>query len=183
MTGATTVSLAQAWIALRADDPDAVSALLVARASLGAGRALAELRRWRLIELAGSRLDRDAIAGHLHGSTQFYNPHKEHCVVRVTDADPLPAPGLAYAVVWERDGDRRAAAERWWRHETGETVEVHEAHVWGAAFAPGTAADVAMDELVRVRDARHGLLCNPWSQASATGPRQLPWIGAPGGER
>ena len=29
-------------------------------------------------------------------------------------------------LVTERDGERRPAAERWWRHETGKDIEVRE---------------------------------------------------------
>jgi hypothetical protein len=176
-----TAACVQAWIALRADDPAAVSAALVARASLATGRALVALDRWRLVELTGT--GRGDVAALLHGSTQFYNPHKESCVLRVADGDVLPAAGRAIAVVWERGGERRPAAERWWRHESGEAVEVREAIVWGAAFAPGVDAVAALTELVRVRDARHGLLCNPWSQDARIEPRRLPWIGGEGGGR
>jgi hypothetical protein len=43
-------------------------------------------------------------------------------------------------LVWERGGARRPAAERWWRHETGETVAVCEGVVWALRFAVGTDA-------------------------------------------
>ena len=45
---------AQAWIELAGSDPEAWSALSVARARLPAARGLESLRRWRLVELGGS---------------------------------------------------------------------------------------------------------------------------------
>jgi hypothetical protein len=177
----------QAWIELRSDDPEAVSALGVARARLASGRGLLGLGRARLVEIAGSRRTPDDVAALLHASTQFYNPHKERCTLRDSDATPLPAPKDAVlVVVWERDGERRGAAERWWRHETQEEVEVREGVVWMLRFAPGIGAADAVGgeaqgaalELANVRDGRHGLLCNPWSQASrlASAATPLPWI-------
>jgi hypothetical protein len=169
-------SLAQAWIELRSDDPSAVSALSVARARLPAGRNLSGLRRLRLVELRGPLPAKQELEELLHRSTQFYNPHKESCVVRVArdDAPPLHA-GERAVLVFDRDGDRRSAAERWWLRETGERVEVREGIAWVLAFA-GRAADV--EDLALVRGRRHGLLCNPHSQecrvAGAVVP--LPWL-------
>ena len=169
----------QAWIELRADDPEAVSAFAVARAGLAAAGGLEELRRARLVEITGSARSREQVDALLHASTQVYNPHKERCTLRAGAADPLPGPDRAeYVVVWERDGDRRPAVERWWRHETGESIEVREAVVWVVRFAPGIEAASAARELAQLRDARHGLLCNPWSQCMRAGPSpaELPWI-------
>ena len=57
---------AQAWIELKADDPEAVSALGVARVHLPAGSTLAGLRRFRLFELAGVLPDRTRMEELLH---------------------------------------------------------------------------------------------------------------------
>jgi hypothetical protein len=168
---------AQAWIVLKADDPEAVSAEGVARAHLPAGETLVSLRRMRLFELAGGLPGRDELAELLHRSTQFYNPHKERCVVR-TDADDAPPlqPGERAALVWERGGERRAAAERWWHHETGKRIEVREGVVWAMRFVGG---DGRAAELTMLRDRRHGLLCNPHAQDCrlAEGEVPLPWWG------
>jgi len=181
-----TVGVMQAWIELRADDPEAVSAFAVARDGLGLGRDLEELRRARLVEIVGSGRSRQQVDALLHRSTQVYNPHKERCVVRDSAAAPLPGPADAErVVVWERGGERRPAVERWWRHETGETVEVREAVVWMVRFAPGVETTEAARNLARLRDARHGLLCNPWSQSLRTGVTHagLPWIDPGADER
>src|SRR5437867_845690 len=160
----------QAWIELNADDPEAVSAFGVARARLASGRALTELKRARLVEISGTRRPLAEVEQLLHASSQFYNPHKERCSLRVSTADPLPCPSDAVlVVVWEREGERRGAAERWWRHETGEEVEVREGIVWMLRFAAEVDRLEAARGLTRVRDARHGLLCNPWSQVSRAG--------------
>lgn len=169
----------QAWITLRADDPEAVSALGVARQ---ADARLSELRRTRLIEIRGSHKSVAEALALLHASTQFYNPHKERCVLRDRDSAPLgSATQAGRVVVWERGDERRAAAERWWRHETGESVEVREATVWELACQPAAAAPAVVAELARVRDARHGLLCNPWSQEHRVldAAEPLPWISPP----
>jgi hypothetical protein len=171
----------QAWIVLRADDPEAVSAFAVARTRLAAGRRLVELRRARLVELTGTQRPRRQVERLLHASCQFYNPHKERCSLRASPSEPLPeAADDACVLVWERGGERRGAAERWWRHETGEDIEVREGVVWMLRFSPGIEPAEAAGELTRVRDARHGLLCNPWSQASRLGnaSTELPWIDA-----
>ncbi|OGF15288.1 MAG: hypothetical protein A2W00_06805 [Candidatus Eisenbacteria bacterium RBG_16_71_46] len=171
--------LAQAWIELRTDDPAAVSALAVARAHLASGRGLEGLRRLRLVEVRGSLPGREVIAELLHRSTQFYNPHKERCWVRLKATDPVPAePGDQVVLVVERGAVARPAAERWWAHETGKTVEVSEGVAWVMRFAAGEAAAARALELADLRDRRNGLLCNPNSQsyrlAEATVP--LPWI-------
>ena len=169
----------QAWIELNADDPEAVSAFGVAQSRLASGRGLTELRRVRLVEIVGTRKPRAEVAALLHGSSQFYNPHKERCSLRDSTRDRVPGPADAVlVVVWEREGERRGAAERWWRHETGEPVQVREGVVWMLRFAADVDGEEAARELTRVRDARHGLLCNPWSQACRTGvtSAELPWI-------
>jgi hypothetical protein len=165
-----TDAVMQAWIELRTDDPAAVSALAVARAGFVASSAPEELRRARLVEICGSAKSRAEVEALLHASTQVYNPHKERCTVRAGAAAPLPGPaGAEYVVVWDRDGERRPAVERWWRHETAEEIEVREAVVWMVRFAPGVEAAPAARELAQLRDARHGLLCNPWSQSMRVG--------------
>lgn len=163
--------LAQAWVQLHADDPEAVSALAVARAHLAAGRALAGLRRARLFELRGDLPGREELEDLLHRSTQFYNPHKERCLVRMADGDPTPAaPGERIILVWERGGERRPAAERWWLHETGRRIDVREAVAWLVAGVPGAPAGTA-EALADVGDRGHGLLVNPHAQDHrTTGP-------------
>ena len=174
------VATVQAWIEPVSDDPEAVSALAVARTHLAAGRALRSLRRLRLFELTGALPARAGLEGMLHRSIQFYNPHKERCSVRVVAADPAPlAPGEQVVLVVERGEERRGAAERWWRHETGKEIEVREGVAWVMAFEgletdpAGAAADLAV-----VRDRRHGLLCNPHAQEHrvAAGTIPLPWM-------
>jgi hypothetical protein len=173
--GATKV--AQAWIELVSDDPEAVSALAVARAHLPAGRNLSGLRRMRVFEIRGPLPARERLEALLHRSTQFYNPHKERCALRVsaTEAAPL-RPGEHAVLVVDRDEARRAAAERWWLHETGTAVEVREGTAWALAFDGDGAG--AVEDLALVRGRRHGLLCNPHSQdcrvAGASVP--VPWL-------
>ncbi len=166
----------QAWIISRADDPEAVSALGVARK---ADMRLADLRRSRLIEIRGSGRSSSEAQTLLHASTQFYNPHKECCVLRESGSGPLPdGDHVSRVAVWERGDERRSAAERWWLHEAGETVEVREATVWAITSQPESAASAVVVELAMLRDARHGLLCNPWSQEYRMlgGAEPLPWI-------
>ncbi len=173
-------TVAQAWVELTTADPEAVSALAVARAHLAAGRALRSLRRMRLLELSGPLPPRAGIETLLHRSIQFYNPHKERCLVRTTVADPVPLAGDERVVlVFDRGEERRGGAERWWCHETGHDVQVREGVAWMLAFEPGQRdAAAAVEELVVLRDRRHGLLCNPHAQeyriAGAEIP--LPWV-------
>lgn len=172
---------AQAWIELRADDPAAVSALGVARARLDAGRPLAGLRRFRVIELRGALPGREALETHLHESTWFYNPHKESCVLRTDARDPAPGgPGAETILVVERGGARRTAAERWWRHETGRRIAVREAVAWRLEFAPGTDPAAAAESLMTVRDQAHGLFANPHAETAARAGGTIPlgWIQA-----
>jgi hypothetical protein len=156
---------AQAWIESIADDPEAVSAFVVARRTLAAGAALTGLRRLRLIEIEGALPDAGSLAARLHDSTRFYNPNKERCHLRVieTDAAPLAA-GEAAALVFDRDGERRLASERWWKRVTGGAAKVREGTAWIASAAPGHSALEVLADLLEVRDARHGLLCNPNAQ-------------------
>jgi hypothetical protein len=170
---------AQAWIELRADDPEALSALAVARARLAAGAALEGVRRLRLFELAGPLPARALLGDLFHRSTQFYNPAKERCTVRVKPQQPAPlGPGEAAVLVFERGGERRAAAERWWEHESGRAVEVREGVVWALRFAAGADPEREALALAVLRDRQHGLLCNPHSQESrvALGEPPLAWM-------
>ncbi|TMQ68623.1 MAG: hypothetical protein E6K78_00425 [Candidatus Eisenbacteria bacterium] len=167
----------QAWVELMSDDPEAVSALAVARARLPAARDLGQLRRLRLIEVSGPLPGRRQLEELLHRSIQFYNPHKERCTLRMGVADPVPLGGSErVALVFERGGERRAAAERWWRHETGEEVEVREGVAWALRLENGAA----LEDLALVRGRHHGLLCNPHSQELrlAVGEVPCPWMGA-----
>jgi hypothetical protein len=170
----------QAWIELVAADPEAVSALGVARAHLPAARRLTNLRRVRLIELTGPLPPVADVERLLHRSSQFYNPHKERCVVRAAPGDRPPLASGEHAVlVTERGGERHESAERWWRHETGAAVEVREGVAWILSFdVPERETRAAIEALTVVQDRRTGLLCNPHAQnhaiAGATIP--LPWI-------
>ena len=179
-------AIAQAWIELRATDPEASSAFAIARADLEAGRTLESLRRFRVFELRGQLPDAAGIADLLHRSIQFYNPSKERCVVRASAGDPAPVrEGETLALVFERGGERRTAAERWWKHETGEKVEVREGIAWAMRFAPGGDAAVLAADLAVARDRSHGLLSNPhaqeWRPGQMEGSSSIPpleWIGS-----
>jgi hypothetical protein len=171
--------VAQAWIELKADDPEAVSALSVARAQLSAGRALAGLRRMRLLELKGALPARTALEDLLHRSTWFYNPHKERCIVRMGARDPSPAAaGERVVLVTERGAERRPEAERWWLHETGQPLEAREGIAYLLKFERGADDEARVAELALLTGRRQGLLCNPNSQdcAWAAGEIPLPWI-------
>ncbi len=177
----STRQVAQAWVSLKADDPEAVSALAVARRTLAAGRALVALHRFRVFELRGELPPRSRLEDLLHRSTQFYNPHKEQCVVRTEASDPAPIQAEEQAVlVMEREAGRRAAPERWWLHVTGSGIEVREAVAWALRFEPDVDAAAAAADLAVLRDPAHGLLCNPAAQehrlSGADVP--LPWLGA-----
>jgi hypothetical protein len=171
--------VAQAWVELKTRDPEAVSALGVARAYLPEGGTLRELRRVRCIELEGPLPGRAELLDLLHRSTQFYNPHKERIALRIEPSDPAPVPaGAQVVLVTERGATARPAAERWWLHETGERIGVREGVAWILGFEPGTDAAAGASGLAVLRDRRHGLLCNPHSQehrqSDAAVP--LPWI-------
>ena len=166
---------AQAYVELRAEDPEADSALAVAVAHLDAGRALESLRRVRVFELAGALPGRALLAEHLHGSTQFYNPAKERCIVRAEEGGTAPfAPDETLVLVLERGGERRPAAERWWRQESGERIEVREGLVWAMRFAAGADAFARAGELAVTRDRTHGLFANPHSQDARVWPDAAP---------
>jgi len=171
--------VAQLWVELLADDAEAESARAVAKDTLDAAAALRSLRRLRLFEVSGATDERNALEARLHRSTQFYNPHKERARLRVAAAEPSPRRADEHAVlVIERGATRRAAAERWWLHETGERVEVHEGVVWLLGFDDDGDVAARLRELVTVRDRAHGLLCNPHAQdaAIARDEAPLPWI-------
>ena len=173
-------SVAQAWIEPVNDDPEAVSALAVARAHLYGGRALRSLRRLRLIEMSGLLPARAGLEELLHRSIQFYNPHKERCDVRAAASEGTPVADGEHAVlVFDRGEERRGGAERWWRHETGREVEVREGVVWVMGFEPmETDPRGAAAELAVLRGRRHGLLCNLHAQEYrlATGAIPMPWM-------
>lgn len=172
------MAVAQAWVTLHADDPEAVSALGVARAQLEGGAEIEGLRRLRVFELRGPLPGRRELEALLHRSTQFYNPHKEGCALRFSDEDEAPLrPGERVALVWERGGERRAAAERWWLHETGKRIEVREGVAWAIRCSAKRGAADRARQLVELRDRRHGLLCNPHSQdyRVADDGVPLPW--------
>jgi hypothetical protein len=171
---------AQAWVELNSADPSAQTALGAIRAHLPGGQRLLALRRARLFELRGGIPTRARLEDLLHRSAQFYNPHKERCVVRRTRRERLPVgPGDCTVLVWERDGARVRAAERWLEREAGRAVEVREGTVWVLSWDAtlGEAERLeATRELALVRDRRHGLLANPNAQEAAVhaGPPPLP---------
>jgi hypothetical protein len=172
---------AQAWVELVSHDPEAVSALAVARVHLAAGARLSALRRARVFELTGTLPGRAALEELLHRSTQFYNPHKERCTLRLGAAESAPVGEDEQAViVTERGGERRGAAERWWRHETGHAVEVREGVAWMLRFEAGVDRAALARDLAELRTRAHGLLCNPhsqeWRASSSSVP--LPWLTA-----
>jgi hypothetical protein len=172
----------QAYIELRAEDPEAVSALGVARERLAAGRSLRSLRRVRVFELRGELPGRAETEALLHRSTRFYNPAKERCTVRASAGERAPfRDSEALVLVVDRGLERRTAAERWWKHETGAKVEVREGTAWALEFAPGTDGAAAAAELAAVTDRAHGLLSNPHFQDWRAGHGALPpwpWITA-----
>lgn len=174
--------LVQAYVELRAEDPEAVSALGVARERLAAGRALRSLRRVRVFELRGELPGRAETAELLHRSTRFYNPAKERCTLRTSADERAPfRDEEALVLVVDRGLERRTAAERWWKHETGAKVEVREGTAWALEFAPGTDVTAAAAELAAVSDRAHGLLSNPhfqdWRSGQGASP-PWPWITA-----
>ena len=173
-------SLVQAFVELRAEDPEATSALGVARARLEAGRRLAALRRLRVFEIAGELPEAAFVESLLHRSTRFYNPIKERCTVRAAESAPAPFRAEeSWLLVLDRGFERRPAAERWWRHETGTRVEVREGTAWALAFDPGEDAAQATASLAAVTDRAHGLLCNPqfqdWRAGAGPSP-PWPWL-------
>jgi hypothetical protein len=167
-------SVSQAWIELLAEDPEALSTLAVMRDRLGAARHLTEVRRLRVVELAGPLPSREVQADLLHRSIQFYNPHKERCTLRLgaEEAPPLRR-GERVVLVTERGGERRPAAERWWLHETGAAIEVWEGVAW-ALTLEGDAASERAAELAVLHDRRHGLLCNPHAQEARVAGEEIP---------
>lgn len=176
MNAPGTAGTAHAWIALRAEDPEAASAFGVARERLAAAAPLRSLRRFRVFELRGALPGAAELEDLLHRSTQFYNPSKERCTVRRDDAAPSPVGAdEAVVLVVERGGDRRAAAERWWRHETGAKLEVREGVAWVLRFEPGADVAALAAELAVARDRATGLFCNPHAQEAevVTGPPPL----------
>jgi len=175
--------LIQAFVELSAEDPEATSALGVLRSRLEAGRRVRALRRLRVFEIAGPLPERDQVQDLLHRSTRFYNPSKERATVRAAESEPGPfAPTEALVLVLDRGLERRPAAERWWRHETGAKVEVREATAWALSCEPGADAAAAAEALAEVTDRAHGLFCNPhvqdWRSGSGAAP-PWPWLAKP----
>jgi hypothetical protein len=171
--------VSQAWVELLSDDPESLSALQVARDRIPSARHLTGLRRVRLLELSGALPRADEQEALLHRSIQFYNPNKERCTLRTSPEDPAPLrAGEQVVLVTERGGERRAAAELWWRHVTDQSIEVREGIVWALAFDGAGDAIESMKEVVLLRDRRHGVLCNPISQEArfAEGVIPIPWM-------
>jgi hypothetical protein len=176
-------SVSQAWVESLSDDPEAISALEVARHRLAAGARLSSLRRLRLLELRGPLPGRGEQEELLHRSSRFYNPHKERCVLRIGAEDPAPITADEQVVlVWERGGERRSTAERWWLHETGNQIEVREGVAWALTFETREPAADRARELALLCDRRHGLFCNPHAQEFrlAGGVIPIPWLAGDG---
>lgn len=173
----TTDGCVQAFIELRSEDAEAVSAFEVARRRLEAGRGLRSLRRVRVFEITGDLPPAAVVEDLLHRSTRFYNPAKERCTVREAASQPAPfRPEERFVLVTDRGLERRSAAERWWRHETGRRVEVREALAWVMAFEPGADAESCAESLATVTDREHGLFRNPHYQDGVTGAGgSVPW--------
>ncbi len=173
----------QAFVELRSEDAEATSAYEVARTRLAAGAGLKSLRRVRVFEFAGELPGRAEVEALLHRSTRFYNPAKERCTVRASAAEPAPfRAGESLVLVVDRGLERRTAAERWWRHETGARVEVREGVAWALAFGAGVDAAHEAASLAAVEDRATGLLSNPhfqdWRAGDGASP-PWPWLAAP----
>ena len=172
--------VAQVYVELRAADPEALSAFSVARARLEAGRQLRGLRRLRLFELRGMLPAHAELEERLHHSICFYNPAKERATVRANTAEPAPfGADESLVLVLDRGLERRAAAERWWRQETGEKVEVREGTVWALTFEPGADVTPCSASLAVATDRAHGLFSNPhfqdWRPGAGDSP-PFPWL-------
>ena len=173
----------QAFVELKAEDPEAMSTLEVARERLAAGARLRTLRRVRVFEITGTLPDRAETEALLHRSTRFYNPAKEKVTVRASPREPAPfREDEELVLVVDRGLERRPAAERWWRHETGATVEVREGLAWAREFEPGPDAAREAASLAAVRDRATGLLSNPhfqdWRAGKGASP-PWPWLAGP----
>lgn len=176
----------QAWVELRSEDPEALSAAGVAERRLEAARDLTSLRRVRLFEMTGPLPAKRSVETLLHRSIQFYNPHKERCFVRAAARDAIPAQAAEVVILIGDTGDeRRPAAERWWEHQTGERIEVREGIAWLASFGTGGDDLARAEELAVARDRHRGLLCNPHAQwhRVAAGRVPLPWFETTEGNR
>ncbi len=176
----TDKSIVQAFIELRAEDPEALSAFAVARSRLRAGKGLVSLRRVRVFEITGVLPAKAEVEALLHRSTRFYNPAKERCTVRANERDRAPfRDEESLVLVVDRGLERRTAAERWWKHETGARVQVREGTAWALSFEPGLETEKSTRSLAKVRDRAHGLLSNPHFQDWRPGHGALPpfpWI-------
>ena len=93
-----------------------------------------------------------------------------------------PAPFRAeesLVLVLDRGLERRPAAERWWRHETGGKVAVREGTAWALTFEPGEDSARSAASLAAVTDRRHGLFSNPhfqdWRAGTGASP-PWPWL-------
>jgi hypothetical protein len=133
-----------------------------------------------VFELTGELPERAAVEDLLHRSTRFYNPAKERLTVRDSPGAAAPfSADEALVLVLDRGLERRPAAERWWRHETGAKVEVREGTVWALSFEPGTDTAATAASLAAVTDRAHGLLSNPhfqdWRAGAGASP-PWPWV-------
>ena len=167
-------------VELRANDPEATSALQVARARLAAGDRLASLRRFRLFELKGELPAPDEIESRMHRSTQFWNPSKERGSLLGAGAPGPFAAREVLLLVPERGGERRPAAESWWRHDGGARIEVREGVLWAMRWEDGAADEGRAEALAVTTSSETGLLCNPhaqdWRLLAAGGELPADWI-------
>jgi hypothetical protein len=131
----------------------------------------------RVFEITGDLPPAAVVEDLLHRSTRFYNPAKERCRIRLRADQPAPfGEDERFVLVTDRGLERRSAAERWWRHETGRRVEVREALAWVMAFEPGIDAAACAESLSTVTDREHGLFRNPHYQDGVLGSGGgVPW--------
>lgn len=166
--------VAQVWIETLSDDPEAVSAFAVAQRSPG-GAMLRSLRRARVIEIEGALPPAAELAERLHDSTRFYNPNKERSHLRLNETDPAPvAAGERAVLVFDRGGERREGAERWWKRATGSAARVREGTAWILGAASAAELDVLTGQLFEAGDSGHGLLCNPHAEEYRRAEAQVP---------
>ena len=163
-------------VELRAEDPEASSALVVARERLDGGARAARAAALPRVR-AARRAAGDATSSRSGCTARRSStiPAKERCVVRAGGRrSPSPVAGRARRSCWSSSAaaSAGAAAERWWRHETGARVEVREGVVVGAAVRAGRGRARRSARSWRWRaTARHGLFCNPHFAGSGASSR------------
>jgi len=156
------VSLDALYVTLRVPDPAAQTALGALARLLGAA-APRGLERGRVWLCAGSWEALDADEGVWH------NPNKER-LVRWRPGRPggfgPPGAGERWVLVRERGSRPEARALRLLAERGLDTSgKLLGAQLWRLEFEPGESLDARAAEVAEVRDAAHGLLVNPHSQA------------------